>query len=451
MKKITTFSLVTLALFYFGNLGAAKAERPDCSPFNDKNTYYFDSNGLIIFNSQLNIEENQKISEAPIKNYLKRLATTFKTHGSQLVIVPLPSFGYVWAGRLQREEAEGTPSTALMAPDYLSKRLRINEERLKIYRSLGFSTTDYMRDALAFMHQNPKIDIYNRQDTHWIPAGSRLAAKAVAATLKKSNPTLAHELNLKQYDIKFGTRDYLKHYGFPEIIREKCPTTSWKPYTEDIATAESISLTPESLLGDGSPPVLLLGSSYSTPYLGFPPYLQQELGNDIVNESVAGGGIFGSLRNFYAKADASARWPKLVIWEFPDDICNFTELEFRQLFPLMLNSSAVETHTGQLTNQPLVVNLTNQNAAGPQYFMEFKFDSPPERELQITLNYGATQEKLTLSKKTGDAPDRFAVELSGSQTLKSIQVQNIADYQGKVVVNLRRYDSQELKNLHLDN
>ena len=320
---------------------SALASRPNCADFADRDKYYFDNKGNIIPRAYVGTLIDHGLKDPTIRQYFHRLAEAFKYHEAQLIALPLSPFGWSFTPKMDPLEAQGTIFASLLEPGYLDKRLVADKQRIALYRSTGLQVADFIDTALPILRANPELDIYNPQDTHWTPKGARIGSTAVAALLLEIHPQLKATLNTKHFDVKMGTLDYFKRGGWPYVIRNTCPNVQWSPLSETIETAESVALDEIGLLDDETPPpVVLLGSSYSTSIRGLAPYLQKDLGAEVINAAQSGGGTFGAMRDYFALGNDQP-WAKLYIWEYPDTF-EFPATEFRQVLPLLLPSNEVE-------------------------------------------------------------------------------------------------------------
>ncbi|GAA4002628.1 hypothetical protein GCM10022631_11640 [Deinococcus rubellus] len=431
MKQI----LLTLALL--GTI--ASAARPDCGDFADRSKFYFDNQGNILSRFDVGTLTDAGLTDPATREYFRRLAAAFSYHGSQLIAMPLSVFGWSFVGRIDPREAQGTPFAALLEPGYLDKRLVANQQRLALYRSAGLPVADYIGTAFAILRINPNLNIYNPQDTHWTPDGAKIGSEAVAAQLVEINPQLKAALNTKHFDVKAGTFAYFKNSGWPYAIRKSCPNTTWTPLSETIRTAESVALDPVGLLDDeAAPSVVVLGSSYSSPILGFVPYLQKDLGTEVTNAGQSGGGTFGAIRDYFA-LDAAQPWAKLYIWEFPDTFL-FPDTEFRQVLPLLLPSTEIERGSFTAPGSSIAYTPKSSGIAGSRYVAEVAFDKPQTRELSLTLTYTDHAETVQLTKARGSIPTQFLIELSGTTPLKTVTATFPSAAQGSVHVAIRQYD-----------
>lgn len=143
---------------------------------------------------------------------------------------------------------------------------------------------------------------YMHADTHWSPAGARKAAEALA----KQAPELPH--------MSF-TSTPLPSQAYRGDLLRYLPGVAWP--AEELERYSVSSAT--SLLDDATPPVVLVGTSYSAkPEWGFDDALRLALQADVLNKADEGQGPFAVMEKYLNSADWQSTPPKLLIWEIPE-------------------------------------------------------------------------------------------------------------------------------------
>ena len=218
----------------------------------------------------------------------------------------------------------------------LPAKARLYEEHLGRYRLPDAKKAVYadfvtglrgkgvvVADPLPAMEEKARdIPLFLRTDTHWSPAGARLAARAVARAADEKLAGLAYEKTPYRTD-EAGTEDYegdLLRYvplgesaarlGLPPDRIETLRTAAVEK-KEDIAAA--------SLFGDENLPVALVGTSYSAnPRWHFEGFLKEALQTDILNAADEGLGPFETMKKYLEDEAFTTNPPRLVVWEVPE-------------------------------------------------------------------------------------------------------------------------------------
>jgi alginate O-acetyltransferase complex protein AlgJ len=163
--------------------------------------------------------------------------------------------------------------------------------------------------------------MFLRTDTHWTPAGARVAAAALAA----------------------DARDRLDHAGSPRatFVTREGQERTWKgdllnflplgplgPIADRLSPRPDRVLEPETsadgsqdgdLFGSITVPVVLAGTSYSAGRLwNFEGALKTELEADVVNAAKAGQGPFRPMNDLLEGPTLGDVHADLVIWEIPE-------------------------------------------------------------------------------------------------------------------------------------
>ena len=176
----------------------------------------------------------------------------------------------------------------------------------------GIVTTN----LLPAMHASPAHEsLYLKTDTHWSPAGARLAAQVTAQLVHVSFNDLELESNtfLSQKEDEKDYEGDLTHY---------IPGVSIQPdhivnYVSSVAVASAGA--PQDLFADSTPSVALVGTSYSfNPAWNFEGFLKEALKTDVLNMSDEGLGPLVVMDKYLKSAEWNNTPPRLLIWEIPE-------------------------------------------------------------------------------------------------------------------------------------
>lgn len=181
-------------------------------------------------------------------------------------------------------------------------------------RALGIRAAD----LLSIMAVSPERDNYFlKTDTHWTPAGAKLAAQKTAENLDLS------ALPRKIYRTKLG--EAARHDGdlmryLPGVPEDEITPDRLQAYvTEEDLSGDGEEASAMSLFGDDIPPVTLVGTSYSAnPAWHFLGFLKEALGVDILDMSDEGRGPFAVMDRYLASDALKNTPPRLLIWEIPE-------------------------------------------------------------------------------------------------------------------------------------
>lgn len=159
-----------------------------------------------------------------------------------------------------------------------------------------------------------------KTDTHWSPDGARLAAKSIAAHIKKTcsgclTPPVTFTSTVGAESVHDG--DLLRYLPVKNDIRQTLLQDKVTAVTTESQRAEA---TGDSLFGDEDIPVVLVGTSYSAnPLFNFAGFLRESLHADVLNAADEGLGPFVTMNKWRDSAlQRDASLPKVVIWEIPE-------------------------------------------------------------------------------------------------------------------------------------
>lgn len=160
------------------------------------------------------------------------------------------------------------------------------------------------------LHRGWPAPAYWRLDTHWNRAGAAWAAEKVGAKVLAVLPAGSVAMHYSAATIQRRSGDLARLAG----LDRNDPPFAPSPEFDRIATL-GIEHTGGLLDDVAAPQVLLAGSSYSL-NSGFIDALQLALGQEVRQQSQAGGGFAGSLLEVLAHPQR-LDGVKVVVWEWP--------------------------------------------------------------------------------------------------------------------------------------
>jgi hypothetical protein len=172
-------------------------------------------------------------------------------------------------------------------------------------------------DLFATFAAAPEHPLYLAQDTHWTPAGMRLAAETVARRLAELGWV---ETGHAVYDLK--RVDLLRQGDIVEMVQNPAIAERFEP--EAIACEQVIDARQAPYKDDADSPVLVLGDSFLRIYerdepgaAGFVSHLARALRTPLASIINDGGGSTLVRQELYRKPDL-LKGKRVVIWEFAE-------------------------------------------------------------------------------------------------------------------------------------
>lgn len=160
--------------------------------------------------------------------------------------------------------------------------------------------------------------IYRRNNTHWAPAGARIAARLIADAIKK-RPAF-DELTSKSPKIPFKETVSLEEHPYSMPVFDRPPSRRQPVEMQPVYRIDTVKDSDRGLLDDSLPgaEIHLLGDSFCNAYgsgpgqAGIHPHLVNSLKTPINKIASASGGSAISPNQFARQADLSKA--KIVIW-----------------------------------------------------------------------------------------------------------------------------------------
>lgn len=165
----------------------------------------------------------------------------------------------------------------------------------------------------ALFEARQTADSFMRTDTHWSPAGSRAAAKAVADAAARLPPAITQTT---------VSTTQVADTSFEGDLIAFAPTGALRawvgPAPERISQFETVVEPTGDLFDAPALEVALVGTSFSArPDWHFEGFLKQALQTDLVSFAQAGRGPFAPMKDFMVSDFYQHTPPKLVVWEIP--------------------------------------------------------------------------------------------------------------------------------------
>jgi alginate O-acetyltransferase complex protein AlgJ len=210
------------------------------------------------------------------------------------------------------------PEKARVFPGYLGANA-LSPCRLNLYASIRTSLIKKgvtVTDLLSAMQNSPfREKLYLKTDTHWSPAGARLAAQITAQLARGLFRDI--KLPLNHFSSQEGGTKAVSGDLTSYIPGVAFPADQVISYATGISVAaSSIS---QSLFDDPAPAVTLVGTSYSAnPNWNFEGFLKEYLKTDVLNMADQGLGPFVVMDKYLQTEAWKKMPPKLVIWEMPE-------------------------------------------------------------------------------------------------------------------------------------
>ncbi|TFG81278.1 MAG: alginate O-acetyltransferase [Spirochaetales bacterium] len=177
--------------------------------------------------------------------------------------------------------------------------------------------------ASAFIAQADAFPLFLRTDTHWGPAGARLAAREIADTviaLPQASGLSRLSCTARVEGIATYPGDllaFLPRHGVPWRPLPRADTLD--VYKFDTVGGDEDGNEADLLFGAQEIPVALVGTSYSAESSwGFDGFLKEALGMDVLNLAEEGEGPFQPMNTALESGVLEENGIRVVIWEIPE-------------------------------------------------------------------------------------------------------------------------------------
>ncbi|MCI0537261.1 MAG: hypothetical protein L0Z50_18765 [Verrucomicrobiales bacterium] len=228
--------------------------------------------------------------------------------GLQLLVVPVPNKESIYPDQLTRRVAPGQTVMSATTRGLLARLKSVNVECMDFFALFAEARTNPAAVGAA--------QLYLAQDSHWSPAGVKLAAQAVAGRL------------IDRGWAEPGTTEYRERAASVERLGDVLQMLQ-SPAVERRATPEKVPCiqvlradTGQPYQDDASSEVLVLGDSFLRIYqqdepgsAGFMAHLAKELKQPLTS-LVSDGGASTLVRQELFRRPALLRNKRVVVWEF---------------------------------------------------------------------------------------------------------------------------------------
>ncbi|GEM46384.1 alginate O-acetyltransferase AlgX-related protein [Deinococcus cellulosilyticus] len=352
------------------------------------------------------------------REHLQQLVQAFKKQGTQVVMVDVPP-------RLPVHQNKLDPSRRprpFSAQEYRNNYAALHRELQK----LGIIAPNLLEDALKYK-AGP---YFQKTDHHWTTEAAKHVAGLIAKEILKL--PAAKKIPGVPSTLKITRRP--NNGSYARMANTIC-NSGYKD--EVINSYEAVEKQQGSLLGEVSPDVVVVGTSFSerheyTTDNSFPETLKHALQKDVLNAAVEGGGSFAALEAYLMSETYQKHRPRVLVWEntfYNGEINNSWALW--RLIPLVrggCSSTVAWKGTGNLSRR-LTIDLPRSLKLGKDYALKLQFSDTRLLKFQTTLDYavgsvGLQTERSWRIPNNGeyytllvrpDPMERITVHFEGSQ------------------------------------
>lgn len=219
------------------------------------------------------------------------------------------------------------PAKARLYPDRLgvnrwpARNISVYESALGTIRGAGIPVVDLYT---VFSRAQNREALFLHTDTHWSPAGARLAARTAAETMAASWPEIIGKTGYmtETQGAEDHHGDLTRYVPLGPLADRIGPRPDRLDIVSTVEKDEGQGGSADSenaLFGGEDIPVALVGTSYSAnKKWNFDGYLKESLRADVLNAADEGRGPFITMENYLAGENFRNAPPKLVIWEIPE-------------------------------------------------------------------------------------------------------------------------------------
>ncbi len=234
---------------------------------------------------------------------LHRVAAGLAAQGVALEVLLVPD-----KARMVRQRGCGVPYSAQSAARYGAFAAGLG----------GLNWVD-LRSAFSGV----QLPLYYRTDTHWNQDGAAAAAAVAAAAAADAPIGRDRPFRTEHGPDASRAGDLLRLMGLDGVPDLRLKLRPLPDRERPASTAESNPPAPAGGLLDDAPvpDVALVGSSYSV-NANFLGALEQALSTPVAQFAEAGGGFWGSARDYFRSPAFRETPPKLVVWEIPERVVN---------------------------------------------------------------------------------------------------------------------------------
>ncbi|AQZ94194.1 hypothetical protein ACFSB1_04490 [Halopseudomonas phragmitis] len=253
--------------------------------------------GWLFTSQEYRVPNNLEASIARQVSHITQARDQLQAEGMRLVLLPVPMKLEVYADYRLRQPAETVET--------LYQRLQAE------LQAQAVEVVD-LRDGFRAAASSQELFLSN--DTHWSPAGARLAAELLVARhpeLRGPTRFVTEQIGSKQH-----SGDLQRYLQFDQRLRPD--------YFEPVELAlyetrrQEQQVDAHSLFGDIGLSTAVVGTSYTqVAEWNFIGALKQALGQDVMSVAVEAHGPFHAMDNFLKLEPEQRHGIETVIWEFP--------------------------------------------------------------------------------------------------------------------------------------
>jgi alginate O-acetyltransferase complex protein AlgJ len=238
-------------------------------------------------------------------------------NGIELIVMPVPAKAVIYPEFISAKTAALKPSA--------DPQTRLDPDHLRFFEELRKQGVTVLDLVPAFVPaRNTGAKLYCQTDTHWAPAGIRIAAQAIAGIVKERPWFRA----VGQQPLAVKSEELTLHGDLLEPTDSKDQPVEKLNLTRvvDKQTQEPPADSPDCpllLLGDSHVLFLHRGGEMQATGAGLADQLAGELGFAVDVIGVMGSGATPARINFYRLDETAKKAKKMVVW------C-FTEREFTE-------------------------------------------------------------------------------------------------------------------------
>jgi alginate O-acetyltransferase complex protein AlgJ len=231
-------------------------------------------------------------------DFIVRSAGTIEASGAKLLVAIVPAKARIYPDQTGRYAWPAEPQGRLQRAAALMRQSKIDAIDL----------------SQALWSAKSEGQVFLKTDTHWTSFGASAAATAIA-TRARGIAELGDEV-----PVTLTAGNAAPHRGdLLRYIRLGPFTGTAGPEPDSLVTWTANVETGETLLGDASIPIALVGTSYSAdPRWSFRAFLANALKADVLDVAAEGKGPFDPMTDYIASEAFRDAPPKLVIWEIPE-------------------------------------------------------------------------------------------------------------------------------------
>jgi alginate O-acetyltransferase complex protein AlgJ len=231
---------------------------------------------------------------------VEKAAASLKQHGKQLIVVPIPMKVDIYGEHVNY--ALGNQ------PETLYRQFTQHLEQ----RDIPFAA---VRDA--YLRSKSEMPLFLKRDTHWTPEGARAAAQQLAREFPSLVGGEVYRSEVVRQTWHAGDLiNFLKMSDWldPELYAAE-PLARYQTVKPSTSNDD---LDAASLFGNETPPIVVVGSSYTKmDEWNFQGFLKESLKTDLLSVAIEQKGQFVAMDEFLTSDLLTDEQVKTVIWEFP--------------------------------------------------------------------------------------------------------------------------------------